>query len=506
MKKVPFLVIPILLFIIIPEINAQTASEYIDPVVILETTQGKIVIGFFPNDAPNHVQNFLKLSLMGFYDDTIFHRIIPGFMIQGGDPNTISGDPNTWGIGGPDTKLKAEFNSIKHNRGIVSMARAQDPDSAGSQFFIVHKDSNFLDEQYTVFGRLVTEESFNTLDKIANIQTNSKDQPLNPDDVKIIKVTISSRNEIENLLPLTPPERVFTSTLEKTPNSYKNSQYDITFDPPEGWLLQQPQKINESTPDVVAVGPISGKTNPQIYLTIVDSKNQTFEQILDEINSTISDYEKNENFTIVLKEKTNVNGMQAFIVDATEFSEQINALIKFRSVTIYGETEYYILTYANDIEYYDSDFSKFTETLNSFNKISNQENSIDSKNIKDNSGGGCLIATATFDSELAPQVQKLREIRDSKLLQTESGSQFISSFNQFYYSFSPYVADYERENPIFKEIVKIGITPMITTLSIMDYADNESQVLGYGISLILMNVGMYFVAPALIIYRIRKLF
>ena len=92
-------------------------------------------------------------------------------MIQGGDPNTIDGDPNTWGQGGPDDRLDAEFNSIKHNRGIVSMARSADPNSAGSQFFIVHKDSNFLDGEYTAFGRIATEESFRTLDKIAAVQT-----------------------------------------------------------------------------------------------------------------------------------------------------------------------------------------------------------------------------------------------------------------------------------------------------------------------------------------------
>ena len=121
-------------------------------------------------------------------------------------------------------------------------------------------------------------------------------------------------------------------------------------------------------------------------------------------------------------------------------------------------------------------------------------------------GGGCLIATATFDSELAPQVQKLREIRDSKLLQTESGSQFMESFNEFYYSFSPAIADYERENPVFKEIVKIGITPMLSTLSLMDYADTESEVLGIGISLIILNAIMYVGLPAFGIVITKKRF
>ena len=121
-------------------------------------------------------------------------------------------------------------------------------------------------------------------------------------------------------------------------------------------------------------------------------------------------------------------------------------------------------------------------------------------------GGGCLIATATFGSELAPQVQQLREIRDNSLLQTESGRSFMESFNQFYYSFSPSIADLERENPLFKEVVKIIITPLLTSLSILNYVDMDSEieVLGYGISLILLNVGMYFVLPAVVIHRLRK--
>ncbi len=112
-------------------------------------------------------------------------------------------------------------------------------------------------------------------------------------------------------------------------------------------------------------------------------------------------------------------------------------------------------------------------------------------------GGGCLIATATFDSELAPQVQQLRELRDNTLLQTESGSIFMTGFNQFYYSFSPTIADWERQNPAFKEAVKVAITPLLTSLSILNYVDmdSEAEVLGYGISLILLNVGMYLAAP-----------
>ena len=122
------------------------------------------------------------------------------------------------------------------------------------------------------------------------------------------------------------------------------------------------------------------------------------------------------------------------------------------------------------------------------------------------SNGGCLIATATYGSELAPQVQMLREIRDNSLLQTQSGQSFMQGFNQFYYSFSPTIADYERENPVFKEAVKVTITPLVASLSLLNYVDldSEESVLGYGIGIILMNIGMYFVAPAIVIFRIKN--
>jgi len=121
-------------------------------------------------------------------------------------------------------------------------------------------------------------------------------------------------------------------------------------------------------------------------------------------------------------------------------------------------------------------------------------------------GGGCLIATAAFGSELSPQVQLLREIRDNAVLQTESGTSFMAGFNQFYYSFSPTIADYERENPTFKEVVKITLTPLLTSLTLLQYADidSESEMLGYGIGIILLNIGMYFVAPAVLITKVRK--
>ena len=119
-------------------------------------------------------------------------------------------------------------------------------------------------------------------------------------------------------------------------------------------------------------------------------------------------------------------------------------------------------------------------------------------------GGGCLIATATYGSELAPQVQMLREIRDNQLMNTESGSAFMTTFNEAYYSFSPIIADMERESPVFKEIVKAGLTPMLSTLAIMESAETESEVLGLGLSVIALNLGMYIAAPALIAMKVNQ--
>ena len=159
---------------------------------------------------------------------------------------------------------------------------------------------------------------------------------------------------------------------------------------------------------------------------------------------------------------------------------------------------------------YQKGFESYEETKDERQEIADtveQKGSEAISEIEDRVGGGCLIATATYGSELAPQVQQLREIRDNKLLQTQSGSAFITGFNEFYYAFSPQIADYERENPYFKETVKIAITPMMSSLSILNHVDmdSESTVLGYGISLILLNVGMYVGIPLAVIIGIKRI-
>ncbi len=363
--------------------NAFAEEE--EKIVVLETRSGVLVIQFFPEDAPNTVDNFVELVESGYYDRTLFHRVINGFMIQGGDPNTkLTGDnldydvesgfhfqldPSTWGSGGPGYNIPAEFNTLEHDRGIVSMARSAHPDSAGSQFFIVHQDSNFLDGEYTVFGRIMMEASFETLDGIANLETGNNNIPTDLVKAEIIRAVAI-------------PKVAITPFLAQ---QYGIDTYEVQYA-----LINKNLDNSDNTPD--------------------------------------------------------------------------------RMITqeLFGETEA----------------------------------------SSEAQGGGCLIATAAFGSEMAPQVQFLRELRDNTVLQTESGTSFMIGFNQFYYSFSPVIADYERENPVFKEAVKLTLTPLLTSLTLLQYADidSEPEMLGYGIGIILLNIGMYFAVPVVLIMRVRKNF
>jgi cyclophilin family peptidyl-prolyl cis-trans isomerase len=161
-------------------------SQYQNKVAELHTSAGEIDIRFYPDLAPNHVKNFIDLAEKGFYNGTKFHRVIPGFMIQGGDPNTVSGAPTTWGTGGSGKNVSAEFSAVSHKRGIVSMARSNDPDSASSQFFVVTSDSTFLDRQYTVFGQVT--KGMDVADKIVNAPKGAQDRPNDPTSIQKIVI------------------------------------------------------------------------------------------------------------------------------------------------------------------------------------------------------------------------------------------------------------------------------------------------------------------------------
>ncbi|MEO2264453.1 MAG: CFI-box-CTERM domain-containing protein [Nitrosopumilus sp.] len=282
---------------------------------------------------------------------------------------------------------------------------------------------------------------------------------------------------------------------------FENQELDVKFTVPVGWLLQQPQKSSEDAPDVVAVGPKVDGINPYISLTVKDVKGKTIDDLITAKNNILEQAVYQNQLEILSQEKVEENIYQTeaigdFVVDDTSLK------IKFIETMILINEKLYTFAYSNTVDNFDNELSKFNESLDSF-KILSQE--IPEEPVTEN-GGGCLIATATYGSEMALEVQQLRELRDNILLQTESGTNFMNTFNDIYYSFSPVIADYERENPVFKEVVKLAITPMISSLSILNYVDmdSESSVLGYGISLILLNLGMYLGIPAVVIIGIKK--
>jgi len=498
------------IFLILIGLGNYSFAQTAEPVVVIETNLGNLVIELFPADATEHVKNFLLLSSGGaddksYYDNTLFHRIIPGFMIQGGDPNTISGEPNTWGMGGPDEKLDAEFNSIKHNRGIVSMARGGDVNSAGSQFFIVHQDSPHLDGKYTAFGRLASEESFQTLDKIAAVTTGTNDRPIDSEQVRIIKTTIIPTASVSGYIPYVDPERTGSPITKSTGSQmFENQELGISFSVPEGWLLQQPDKnATPGAPDIAAVGPKMDGVNPVISLTIKDVGDKTIDDLIADKNDVLDEAVYLGKLEILSQEKIKSNVYQTEAIGNFEVDNEM-LLIQFLEVMILSEQKSYTFAYSNHLNNFNNEVPKFQESLDSF-KIASQEDSIiKTSETSTEEGGGCLIATATYGSEMAPQVQQLRELRDNQLLQTESGTVFMGTFNDIYYSFSPIIADYERENPYFKEAVKLAITPMISTLSLMENANSESEVLSIGISVIMLNLGMYLAVPAIVVIGIRK--
>jgi len=518
-KKIFFL--PLILLIIVS--TPQAFAEYEDTIVVLETDSGRLIIEFFPQFAPNHVENFVTLSEDGFYNGTIFHRIIEGFMIQGGDPKSADSSVSLseWGTGDPGYSIDAEFNNIEHKRGIVSMARSSDPNSAGSQFFIVHKDSNFLDGQYTVFGRILTDESFETLDRIATMNTAPNDQPMEAWRAIIKNVQVIDRSELSNLPEYTTPVitdegNALIAPTTSQPNSFP--EYGLSFTSPAGWIVQTPPPTGNN-PDIVVVGSKTSTSAPAVSFAIT-RQDVTIEEAINGLRQQVTPMIETGALSIVSEEGTQIKGNDAYLLKAIghfENREGIEMNIGFSTLLIKVDDMFYTVQYTNNLESHDRQSNYFDDIVNSiefsnidFAKVptgpDSDEESFSEKLQNEEEGGGCLIATAAFGSEMAPQVQFLREIRDNTVMNTQSGTTFMTGFNQFYYSFSPYVADYERENPVFKEAVKVTLTPMLTSLTLLNYVqvDTEEEMLGYGIGIILLNIGMYFVAPAAAIIAIRN--
>jgi len=524
------LVFPAYLFQADAQLPGSMSTQIHENVVVLNTKQGKMVIQLFSGDAPFHVKNFLDLVQSGFYDRTIFHRIIPGFMIQGGDPTTKpgAGSPWDWGKGSAGYSIDAEFNQIMHNRGIVSMARSADPDSAGSQFFIVHKNSNFLDGEYTVFGQLITQESYDTLDALAAITTTTirppdgvggvSDVPTAYGNAEIIYAEIQKHSEIEDKLELGMPERM-TSAVKQIPDSttYTNTEFGFSLNVPKGFIATEPERIDESTPIVTFVGERTDKFAPAVYVQVTTPSADTFEEIVQDRLNLLQPAIDSGEMEFLGQSWVDVNETPGYSVTVktrhvTNYGPEI---VTFKQYLFPANGKVYSLVFSDASDHFPSSLIDFDQMLTSFKikslsaqttiKETMQENTQETSSSEE--GGGCLIATAAFGSEMAPQVQFLRELRDNTVLQTQSGASFMTGFNQFYYSFSPTVADLERENPMFKETVKLTLTPLLTSLSLLSMVeiDSESEMLGYGIGIIMLNIGMYFVAPTILIVSVKKL-
>ena len=520
------------------EYSLEQIEEMKNKAVLITVNEGTFMIELFPEDAPNTVNNFLKLVESGYYDGIVFHRIIPGFMIQAGDPNTIGPDSDRglWGQGGPGYTINEEFNTIQHDRGIVSMARSNHPNSAGSQFFIMHEDNNQLDGKYTVFGRLVPGLP-QALDTIANLPTNDRNQPIDASQATITKISIIDGFSTANFSGPDRNESLVKKikTAGGITDTYFNNLHDVAFNVPYRWavvsgggdnlnLIVKPTSLEHNVQQMIDA---TGFT-PQLLIGSEPRNLNTESAGVSTAFFSLKDGDDPKILHNYIFE--NDAGRKAHLIISTQNIETPTETAQFKIAQMHfsnSDTTYAII-HINLTEWFRYEINSFDYIVKNFEimidgSMQNIEfgdhpvfqQLIDNSRLKPEPEslpparvGGCLIATATFGSEMAPQVQFLREIRDNTVLQTESGSAFMTGFNQFYYSFSPTIADYERENPAFKEAVKITLTPLLTSLTLLQYVDidSESEMLGYGIGIILLNIGMYFIAPAVLITKIRSFY
>ena len=522
------------------EFSQQEIEEMKNKAVLITMNGGTFLIEFFPEDAPNTVHNFLKLVESGYYDGIVFHRIIPGFMIQTGDPNTKDPDVDRslWGQGGPGYQINEEFNTIQHDRGIVSMARSNHIDTAGSQFFIVLEDSNHLDGQYTAFGRLIPgiPSSFHALDLVAALDTDANDAPLNLLEATILTATILDPYTSSGLVPADRNQSIIEKEKREggTTEVYHNSLHKVTFDIPYRWSVTEATGKNLG----VIIEPTDMEHNVKAQIeqsgfipkVIVTSEKRDPREDAG-VSTAFFSVEGGDDPKILGNYVfENEDGRKAILKTTTQDLQTPEGIVQFKILQlsfINSESQYSII-YVNVTEWFRYELGAFLQTVDNFEimidgkmqPVNFDDGPIFKQLIADAKAepepeslppvriGGCLIATATYGSELAPQVQLLREIRDNTVLQTQSGTSFMTAFNQFYYSFSPAIADYERENTIFKETVKLTLTPLLASLTLLQHADIDSEydMLGYGIGIILLNIGMYFVAPAVLITKIRSFY
>ena len=300
---------------------------------------------------------------------------------------------------------------------------------------------------------------------------------------------------------------------------YYNNEYSFSVQYPDNWRVD-----DQSSDDEIAVMFIDGveegslysiwESNTMIYpvfdmgYKLSDYEEKTWaressQQFCNESNYANNDYRCGSFAVVSQVSGKSLDGYPTITTKSTETRQWPDNSVGTVSMIvieklIYVDDDLWVIVSSTDANKFSEYEDMIYATMNSFRYPASPpiENS--------SSGGGCLIATATYGSEMSTEVQQLRELRDNQLLNTEFGSAFMSTFNDIYYSFSPIIADMERESPIFKEVVKLAITPMISSLSLMESANSESEVLGLGLSVIVLNLGMYLGVPAVVIIGIRK--
>jgi len=372
---------------------------------------------------------------------------------------------------------------------------------------------------------------------IANLETDQHAVPLDTTKAMIIKASIVKDFSVTDLAEPDRNQSIVKkiNTIGGTVDKYFNQRHGVSFNLPILWAV-----VNEGTEDYldVVLQPTVDDHNvqPQIEKTgftpqvLISSEEAT-------LQTASFFYVKGGEAPKIISNNIfeNDDGIQAHMMVSTqnltfEWEDQSTKNIQFKTIELHftnSELNYSII-YINTSEWFRYEINAFVQTVTNFEimldgkmqPINFSKTPVFRQLITDAKAkpeleslppvriGGCLIATASYGSELAPQVQQLRELRDNTVLQTESGAAFMAGFNQFYYSFSPTIADYERENPAFKEAVKLTLTPLLTSLTLLQYVDidSESEMLGYGIGVILLNIGMYFIAPVVLITKIRSFY
>ena len=416
------------------------------------------------------------------------------------------------------------------------MARANDPDSAGSQFFIMHKDSPHLDGKYTVFGRLVPGLP-NALEHVASLETDDNNAPLDILEARIITAEILEPYTSANISIPDKNQSLIETEKRKGGSTevYYNSRHNVSFDIPYRW------DVTEATgPQLgIIIEPLDLEHNvktqieksgfvPKVVIT-AEPRDAREDAGVSPAFFSVQGGEDPEILGNYVFE--NDDGRKAHLITTTQDlhgTEKGTVQFKIVQLTFINSEFQYSIIYVNVTEWFRYEINAFVQTVDNFEimidgkmqPINFDDHPVYRQLVADAKAkpepeslppariGGCLIATATYGSELAPQVQLLREIRDNTVLQTQSGTSFMTAFNQFYYSFSPAIADYERENTVFKETVKLILTPLLASLTLLQHVDinSEYDMLGYGIGIISLNVGMYFIAPALLITKIRSFY